>query len=86
MLIVFNGVYTSVLGYNLMPVDILSTFIYIAAAQLISYNLIKRKDKDVSSIWLITAILWLILLVLFTYLPPKLALFKDAITGLYGIN
>lgn len=86
MLIVFNGVYTSVLGYNLMPVDILSTFIYIAAAQLISYNLIKRKDKDVSSIWLMTAILWLILLVLFTYLPPKLALFKDAITGLYGIN
>ena len=35
---------------------------------------------------LMTAILWLILLVLFTYFPPKLALFKDGVTGSYGIN
>ena len=79
--------YTAILGHGLLAVDIA---IFVAAAvvgQLVSYKLLivsPLPDKLNRFAPIALAIL-AILFVLFTFYPPQIPLFKDSVTGGYGI-
>ena len=85
MLIVFFYTYSGILGYSLTAIDIASTFVYIAIAFIISYRAYKYSWDRFSNIVAVLAIVFGIMLIVFTYATPRLALFKDAISGNYGI-
>ena len=85
MLIVFFYTYSGILGYSVTAIDVASTFLYIALAFLISYYAYKNSWTFLSNTAMIFALIILIMLILFTYFPPRLALFRDSVSGNYGI-
>ena len=86
IIIIFYS-YTAILGEDNLIIDILSFVIAIILGQLVSYKLLSspKLPNWVNSISWILFIIIGVLFVAFTYFPPKLPLFKDPITGLYGI-
>lgn len=79
--------YTSIVGYEILAIDISSFIVAIAIGQLVSYKILISNQFP---LW--TKILGIILLVLlaaafivFTYIPPHLSVFQDAPTGNYGV-
>lgn len=85
MLIVFYYTYSGILGYNSTAVDIAATFVYIAIAFFMSYRAYKYSWSRLSKISAALAIIFALMLIVFTYTTPKLPLFKDPVTGKYGI-
>ncbi len=79
--------YTAILGEHLLLLDILSFFLAVILAQIVSYKILtmKRLKKSVSIISLVGLVIIGLLFILFTYFPPRLPLFQDGITGEYGI-
>jgi len=87
LIISFFYLYTSILGKSILWIDILSAFVWVCIAQLFSYRL-TTNEKDVR--YLFPFALGLLFLFgamyfCFTAVPPHIDLFKDPITGLYGI-
>lgn len=86
-IIIMFYTYTSLLGRHLVPVDIAIFFIAIAAGQLAHYRIVTLNPLPP---WY-AAISVLLLLALtasfslFTFYPPELFLFRDPVTGGYGI-
>ena len=81
-------IYTGILGYNIFWVDIMIGIISLLVAQIISY-IILSKDEDApinNRFWLVLIIILAIILGYLTYNPIKIDLFKDNITGEYGIT
>jgi len=79
--------YTSILGYDILAIDILSFVLGIALGQIASYKLLTSQNlpKHIETIGLILAIVYGICFVVFTYYPPHISIFRDAETGQYGI-
>lgn len=86
-IIVFFYIYTGILGDHLLFLDILAFILSVILAQSVSFKILTAKDfgKTVSLISLAGFIILGILFIIFTYIPPHLPLFQDAITGEYGI-
>lgn len=84
-IIIFFYTYTGILGKNIAFIDICSFFIAVIIGN--SYTI--KKSNNTSSCHNILALTILILLtlgfILFTFFTPHIGLFKDPITGLYGI-
>jgi hypothetical protein len=86
ILIVFYS-YTTILGTEILIIDILSFYIGVIIGQIISYKILISKELPR---W-ISIMSWIILLgfglslIIFTYLPPHLPIFQDSESGLYGI-
>lgn len=71
---------------SILLIDILTFYFSILISQIISYYiLIKTKYSKLNSISLLVLIILLIAIVIFTFNPPKLEIFKDIITNTYGI-
>ncbi|MFW9948059.1 MAG: DUF6512 family protein [Promethearchaeota archaeon] len=87
VIIVFFYSYTAILGEDLLILDILSFILSIVIAQLVSYKILtmKKLKNVVSTISLVGLVMLGLLFILFTYLPPHIPLFQDAVTGGYGI-
>jgi hypothetical protein len=87
VIIVFFYSYTAILGEDLLILDILSFILSIVIAQLVSYKIltIKQLRKSISIISLIGLVILGFLFILFTYFPPHIPLFQDAVSGGYGI-
>lgn len=84
-IVIFFYTYTGILGTNFAIVDIASFFIAVALGQYIAYRKMKSTfycNKFVSTIILL--VLYLCFLA-FTFFPPHIALFKDPISGMFGI-
>lgn len=83
--IVFFYTYTGIIGTNFAIIDISSFFIAVALGQYVSY----KKMQSASSCNNLIAIIILLVLYLcflnFTFYPPHIGLFKDPITGMFGI-
>lgn len=84
-IIVFYYTYSGVIGTNIDKINILSFFIATIIAEYYTYkNIIKNKPCNK-----IMTILFLILtfsiFIIFTFEPPNINLFKDPLTGKYGI-
>ena len=68
--------YTGILGTNVAFIDISLFYLAILFSQIISYK------KEISKYIII---IFCILIVLFTFCPPKIGLFKDNVKSTYGI-
>jgi len=84
-IILFFYGYTAFLGHHVLAADILIFIAAVAIGQAISYRFLKSAASR--SRWWSTVVTALALaFVWFTYDPPRLFLFKDPITGEYGIS
>ncbi len=84
--IIFFYTYTGILGKNIAFIDISSFFIAVILGEHVSYLLIINKFKCDNLITILILIVLFICFIIFTFLPPKIGLFKDPITNLYGIE
>ena len=84
--VTFFYTYTGILGKNFAVIDIASFFIATILGELISYVLIVNKYKCNNEVAVSILTILLLSFLVFTYYPPKIGLFKDPVTGKYGIN
>lgn len=84
--IIFFYTYTGILGFNIALFDIGSFVIAIILGEYISYKTIKSENEFNSTVCILILIATLLCFVRFTFNPIKINLFKDPITGNYGID
>jgi len=79
--------YTAIIGEEILFIDILSFILGVIFGQIVSYKLMSRSKLPQ---WT-NMLSWILfvglgfLFILFTFYPPKLPIFKDGVTGGYGI-
>ena len=80
--------YTAILGYNVLVIDILVFAIAVAISQLASYKLLtsRQLSQRVNRFALIALVVIVLMFLLFTFFPPHIFIFRDPITGGYGIT
>ena len=83
--IIFFYTYSGILGKNIAIIDISSFFIATILGEYVAYRLINSTFKCNHKIAIIILIIIGICFIDFTYSAPKLGIFKDPITGQYGI-
>lgn len=84
--IVFFYTYTGILGFNIAILDIATFYIATIIGECISYKImISNFNCNNKNFFLIFALIFLSF-ILFTFFPPKVGLFKDPLTGTYGIS
>ncbi len=83
----FFYLYTGIIGKSFPAVDISMAFVFTALAQVFSYFLMQNCEKLREFFY--TAVMFLALLftavLCFSYYPPEIFLFKDPVTGMYGV-
>ena len=83
----FYYTYTGGLGISLFILDIISLLLALILGQSLALHLYKNikttNTKFIIGILIIIAII--ICTVMFTFYPPHIPLFKDSVSGLYGI-
>lgn len=82
---VFFFTYTGILGRNIAIIDIALFFFAVVFGELISYLLIINKCKCNNIVSIIILIALFISFIIFTFHTPELGLFRDPVTGGYGI-
>jgi len=87
-ILVFYYSYTSLIGKNMLFLDIASFIIGTLFCQLSVYKLYKRKPfhSVVNVTGMVLLILMAITFAFLTYFPPHTNLFKDATNNTYGIK
>jgi hypothetical protein len=86
-IVVLYYAYTAILGHGLLIVDIAIFVVAVIVGQLVSYKLLTASPVPVrlNRSAPIALVVLGILFVLFTFYPPHLHLFRDSVTGGYGI-
>jgi len=79
--------YTAIIGHEILIVDISSFFVAVALGQLVSYKILtmRRLPAWLDETGLALVIVLAIAYVMFTFYPPHLPIFRDAVSGGYGI-
>lgn len=79
--------YTAILGDNLLIFDISTFIVAVIIGQVASWKIMSREQisQKLELPSLISICLLVSLVILFTFNPPQCFLFKDPISGLYGI-
>lgn len=85
LMVTFFYTYTGVFGENFAIVDIASFFVFAFLGEFISYILIINKYNCNNKISVLILLMLLISFIIFTYFTPDLGIFKDPVTGEYGI-
>ena len=78
---------TAIAGRSVLAADLIGSAVFVAAAQFISY-IITVKAKGAAELYypaLMLLMLYYLMFFSFTVFPPKVGLFRDPITGGYGI-
>jgi hypothetical protein len=77
--------YTSILGYEILAVDILTFIFAIAIGQLIGYRILMARELPVylDRVGFVFVILYGVCFVIFTYHTPNLPIFEDHATRLF---
>ena len=80
--------YTAILGEDLLIMDILTFVIAVIVGQLSSYKLLVSKELPIKTekLSLFALVILGLAFVLFTFYPPHLSIFRDPVTGNYGIT
>ncbi|UCE95337.1 MAG: hypothetical protein JSV51_06290 [Candidatus Bathyarchaeota archaeon] len=80
--------YTAIIGESVLAIDILIFVVAVIIGQLASYKLLTYRPLPhiLNKISLVALVLLGIAFILFTFYPPHLPLFKDPVTGEYGIT
>ena len=84
--VVFFYTYTGIIGTNFAVLDIGSFFVGVLLGEFVAYKLTKNNVK--CNRWLAVIVLLVLLLcfVIFTYHTPHIGLFRDPVSGIYGIS
>lgn len=79
--------YTAVVGHEILAVDILTFFVAVAIGQLASYKILMMRQwpKWTVGVGLAMVVLLAITFGVFTFYPPHLGIFRDVVSGGYGI-
>ena len=80
--------YSGIIGTSVIVIDILIFIISIILGEYVAYRLMKRKDESTvltTSLSIIILLFLLLCFIIFTYAPPEVNLFRDIITGMYGL-
>jgi hypothetical protein len=79
--------YTAILGEDLFILDILTFILAVIIGQLTSYKLLvyRKLQDNLNQISPVALALLGLAFVLFTFYPPQLPIFRDPISGEYGI-
>jgi hypothetical protein len=79
--------YTAILGHDLLIADIAIFVVAVIVGQLVSYKLLMASPlpERLNRFAPIALAVLGVLFVLFTFYPPQVPLFRDSVTGLYGI-
>ena len=86
-IVVLYYAYTTILGHGLLAVDIAIFVVAVIIGQLVGYRVLtasplsERLNRFAPTALAVLAILF----VLFTFCPPQFPLFRDSVTGGYGI-
>lgn len=84
---VFHYIYTSIFGAHSTWFSIAIFYIAILLAQIFGYKEITSKDVNVKyeEIAKYLVIIIFLMFVTFTFIPPKIGIFKDEVTSTYGV-
>jgi len=82
----FFYTYTGILGTNIAILNILSFFIAIIFGEYVAYKVILSYFSCNKKLAIISLIILTIYFIFFTYITPQIGLFKDPISGGYGIT
>lgn len=85
-IVIFFYTYTGIIGTNLAIIDISSFFIAVLLGQCISYQKIGSSLIGNNLIPITILLVTYICFLTFTFCPPHLNLFKDPLTGEFGIE
>ncbi len=79
--------YTAILGENVLFLDITTFVVAVCGGQYLSYRLLTGDERSpvLNLIAPFAIVVLAVLFVVFTYSPPEVGLFRDAITGGFGI-
>lgn len=79
--------YTSIIGRNLLPLDILTFIFAVTIGQYASYKILAVKELDEFFDHLASSALYIMIGVIIyaTYFPPHYPIFMDSLTGKYGM-
>ncbi|MGN0550611.1 MAG: DUF6512 family protein [Acutalibacteraceae bacterium] len=85
--ILFFYLYTAFTGKAVLWVDILSVFVFIALAHVLSYKItyLQRDFRVWFPLAAVLLFLYFCMFFWFTVSPPKAELFKDPVTGTFGL-
>lgn len=83
---VFFYTYTGIIGTNFAFLDIGSFFVAVILGEFVIYKLLTSDFVCNKKIALAVLTLLLLCFVLFTYIPPKIGLFKDPVSNGFGIQ
>ncbi|NCA66592.1 MAG: hypothetical protein EOM87_00860 [Clostridia bacterium] len=86
LMITFFYTYSGILGFHVVVLDIMLSLTIVLLMNLVSYKILTCKKTYSSKILFALAIITFVLIILFTFIQPKIALFLDTTTGTYGIN
>ena len=80
--------YTAFSGKSIFAIDISSFVVAVTIGQLLSYKLLtyRQLPRNINKIAVAAIILLAIAFILFTYYSPQLQIFKDSLTGKYGMS
>lgn len=81
-------IYTGILGRNVAWFDISSAALWLLAGEIISLRVLNSRlaAKDYYLISLAALVLLIVMLLCFTVSPPHIGLFRDPVSGLYGLE
>ncbi len=77
--------YSGILGQNIDWINISLFFISVIFGQFIVLKNLNNKKNIKLQNAIIILIIFLLMFIIFTFTPPKIGLFKNPITGTYGI-
>jgi hypothetical protein len=83
--IVFFYTYTGIFGKNIALIDISSFFIAVVLGECTAFKIMSSGFECNNGMSIIISTILLSCFVIFTFRPPKIGLFKDPMTGKYGI-
>lgn len=85
--VVVYYIYTTILSSNNAIIDIVLFYVSILLGQIVGYfiSISKRIDGSIEELAKLFTILIFLLFILFTFLPPRMELFRDELTNSYGI-
>ena len=83
--VIFFYTYTGILGKNIPAIDIISFFIATLLGEFVGYVFMVNKFKCNNKVAITLLIVIFICFIIFTYFTPNIGIFKDPLTGKYGI-
>jgi len=84
--VVFFYTYTGIIGTNYAILNIATFVVSAVLTDYIAYQIFTKNIRCSLILSIIALIVLLISFICFTYNPPQINLFKDPITGMYGIR